>query len=113
MIFFKNKGILVPVYLIASMLAVVCITALLDSYAGIAVPVTYNYLIFGFGFVGAGLWTYLTRDSYYIANGRREAMGEDNSFFFLPMQIWAYIFLGTGVLFVFFGSLIALGVLKN
>jgi hypothetical protein len=111
--FFKNKGILVPGYLAASILAVVCITALLSSYAGIEVPVIYNSVIYGFAFIGAGVWTYLTRDSYLIVNGRREAMGEDNSFFFLSMQLWAYIYLGTGVLFVFFGSLIAAGVLKD
>lgn len=107
LVFYKNKGILVPVYFVTSVLVFFIINALLKEYAGIAFRgENQYYVLFGIACIASGVWTYVTRDSYYITNdGIRKPMNEENTFYFLPMKTWAYIFYVTGVMFIFFGLL--------
>lgn len=113
LLIFKNKGILVPVFLMASLIASALTVNLLKTYVGGVFAAEYGMAIpVGFGFIIAGMWTYLTRDSYYISQGQRKRMNEENSFFFISMKFWAYIFALTGFIFIVYGLLDETGYIK-
>lgn len=107
---YKNKGILVPIYLIAVVIGLAIVVNLLKSWVGGIFFVEYDMAImFGIACVIAGEWTYRTRDSFYIANGQKKRMYEDNSFFFLSMEIWAYIYWSLGGICIVGGFLSLMG----
>jgi hypothetical protein len=100
-IIYKNKGILIPVYLIVSLVGITIITSDLhrsykESFPEINAPGTI-----GTGFLVAALWSYLTKNSYYKdSEGNKVVMDIENSFWFISMKIWAYIFLVIGAILV-------------
>ncbi|MCD6013631.1 MAG: hypothetical protein K0Q79_3493 [Flavipsychrobacter sp.] len=98
---YKNKGILIPVYVIVSVLGVTMIAAALhrnykEVFPTLDVPGTI-----GTGFLVAALWSYLTKDSYYKdSEGNKVLMDDEHSFWFINMKIWACIFLAIGTILV-------------
>jgi hypothetical protein len=106
LLIYKNKGILVPIYFVASMVAVLLINFLLEEYVGGIFLEKYDksFIVFAIACIVAGIWTRVTYDSYYYTNdGERKAMQEDNSFYYVPMKLWANIYFVTGALFLVFG----------
>jgi hypothetical protein len=97
---YKNKGILIPVYIFVSLMSAAIIGNILTH----EFAVECNETIFvGFGVTVSGIWSYITRDSYYIVQGQRRQMNEDNSFFFLSMRIWAYLLFIAGLSITCYG----------
>src|SRR5690348_4194913 len=97
----KNKGLLVIAYLIASCFGVAMISgALSRNFGGIFLKVD-NYTTFGLGFLIAAVWTYLTKDDYYTdKNGNKQKMEIPNELYFIRMEIWAYILFGGALIFL-------------
>lgn len=107
--FYKNKGILIPVYFIVPVIGSAIISALLKEVGGIFSQEYSIWIPLGFAMIISALWTYSTRDSFYYTNGQKKRMFEDNSFFFIPMLIWSYIFTLVGVLSILGGILETIG----
>lgn len=103
--FYKNKGILIPVYFIVPAIGVAIISALLKEAGGIFAQPYSIGIPLGFAMIVSALWTYATRDSFYYVNGQKKRMFEDNTFFFIPMLVWSYIFSIAGVLCIVGGLL--------
>lgn len=105
LLIYRNKGILIVPYLIASLIgAAVGIGVLRRNVGGIFSNIDF-YSTIGIGFLLCAIWTYLTGNDYYKdRNGQKQKMDLPNEFFFLTMQVWAYIFLAIALLF--FGNTI-------
>jgi len=101
LIIFKNKGILTPVYLFASIIGTAILYGELIRYIKETSECDYNLkILLGFGFLIAGLWTYLTREDFVKRDGVKIKVDIENSLFFISMKTWAYIFMGVGILFL-------------
>jgi|HubBroStandDraft_4_1064222.scaffolds.fasta_scaffold161481_1 hypothetical protein len=101
----KNKGLLVVLYVIVCMIGTAEIIGVLHRNVGGIFSRIDFYTALGFSFLFAATWTYLTKDSFYKdKDGNKKKMETSNEFFWIKMKIWAYIFLGVSVLF--FGNLI-------
>ena len=98
---YKNRGILIPVYLIASMLATFLTKAVLNNYIGGFFSTINLHHAFGVGLIIPAIWTYLVRHDYYRDNeGKKVIMDTENSFFFISIDLWSRIFFITGILFL-------------
>lgn len=108
---FKNRGILVPVYLIACFIGVLIVKGLFEYLLNQPSLTDYDAaFLSGAAFIAAGHWTYNTRDSYYVANGIKKRMHEENEFFFLSMEVWAYIYWSIGGFCILAAILSMLGI---
>lgn len=100
---YKNKGLLVPVYLIVCFFGTAEIHGVLHRNFGGAFSKIDMYIDLGFTFLLAAVWTYLTKDSSYKdKNGNKKKLDTVNSLFFIRMNLWAYIFLAASL--IFFGN---------
>jgi len=101
LLFYKNKGILVLVYLFSCIFGTSIIIGGLHRNVGGIFSKIDIYTGTGIGFMFAALWTYLTKDDYYKNNeGNKVKMDTENSFFFMSMKIWSFILLTAGVIFL-------------
>ena len=99
-VFYKNKGILIIVYLIVCLIGTAIIVNVLRSYVGGVFAQIHFHAGVGFALLLAGIWTYFTKDDYYKdREGNKKKMDIENSFFFMNMAIWSYIFFGLSLLF--------------
>lgn len=91
-IIYKNKGILVPIFLTVSVITVALLSLGLEYIVGEQIKSFYNNtIIFGIGLFVSGIWTSLKSVDYIEINGVKEIYQEENSFYFIPMQIWSKI----------------------
>jgi hypothetical protein len=101
----KNKGLLVLLYLIVSLLVSAEMAGVLHRNFNGAISRIDFYSTFGFPFLFAAVWTYLTKDSFYKdKSGNKVTMETSNEFFWIKMKYWAYIYFGISILF--FGNLL-------
>jgi hypothetical protein len=101
---YKNKGILVPIYVIVSFIGIAILSGILKRNIGGIFANEYDYkIILGLGFLISGLWTYFTSEEYIKKDGVKIKVNIENTFFFIPMKIWGYIFIGAGLLFLLLG----------
>lgn len=97
MFFYKNRGILVPLYVIVSVIGALIVFKLLKEHE--VISATYDIQItLGIGLLISGLWTSLTSKDFIIVNGQKERFYLDNSFYFLSMNLWSYILAVAGLL---------------
>ncbi len=109
LLIWKNKGILIPVYLIVSFIVTAIVGGILKRNVGGIFAYNYDLqIIFGIGFLICGLWTYLTSEEYIKKEGQKIKIEIKNSFFFISMKIWGYIFLVAGLFFLINGLWITL-----
>jgi hypothetical protein len=109
LIVYKNKGLLILLYLIVCLIGTSIIVGVLSrNVGGIFLKIDF-YTTLGFALLFAAIWTYLTKDDYYKdRNGNKVKMDTPNEFFWISMKIWAIIFLVlaavlfSNVLFKFF-----------
>ncbi len=92
-IFWKNKGLLVLLYLIVSFVGINMLIGILRrNFGGPFFSISF-YESMGIVFYTAALWTFFTRNDYYQdREGNKKQMVTVNEFFFIRMEIWAYIF---------------------
>lgn len=97
----KNKGILVPVYIVATFISMAILSGILERNVGGIFAYDYDTRFFlALVFFISGTWTYLTSEEFIKKDGRKIKVDVENKFFFIPMKIWGYIFLGLGLLFL-------------
>jgi len=100
LLIYKNKGILIVPYLIASIIGTAIIVGILKRNIGSIFSDIDFSTTMGLGFLICAIWTYLTRNEFYIdRNGKKQKMDITNELFFLTMKVWAYIFLAAALLF--------------
>lgn len=106
---FKAKGILVPIYVIATLVGLFITKSLLNIYIfNEQIPEEVNGVVFSIALLISGFWTYYTSDDFYIdENGEKKYMYFDHQFMYIDMKSWAYVFWTIGGL-AFVGSLIEL-----
>ena len=94
----KNRGLLVGVYLAVSMLLTGFLLGVLKrNVGGIFSDIDMN-MTASIGFLVSAVWTYLVKDDYYRnKSGKRVKMDTRNEFFFISLKVWAYLFLAAGV----------------
>ncbi len=97
----KNKGILVPVYAVTSVFGTAMLLGILQRNFGGSfnkVPMAYGI---AFGLLVAGIWTYLTCESYYKDNeGNKKKLEVEHQFYWIKMKYWAYIYWGIAALII-------------
>ncbi len=102
---YKNKGILVLVYVVVSLVVTMSLMALIKAYCFHDKMLKHFYgVAFGVAILVSGFWTYYTSDDYYIdENGEKQYMYFDHQFMFMDMKSWAYVFWAIGG-FILLGS---------
>ena len=97
----KNKGLLVILYIIVSLVGSAILMGILERNIGGIFASSDIWSTLGVGMFIAAIWTYLTKDDYYKdKEGNRKKMDTENELFFLSMKSWSFIFAGLGVLFI-------------
>ncbi|MEB2777449.1 hypothetical protein SYJ56_19195 [Algoriphagus sp. D3-2-R+10] len=101
MIFWKNRGLLILVYLGVSLLVTALMLGYLNrNYKDFFYWVNFNTSLV-IGFWVAGIWTFLVRDDYYFNEwGEKIKMDTVNEFYFIRLEYWAYIFGTIGFIFL-------------
>lgn len=103
-VIYKNRGILIPVYLVISLVGAAILNYVLKEYLGGIFTSNYDsQIIIGTGFIISGLWTYFTSEDYVNIGGEREKVYMNNHFFYISMKLWSYIILGFGILILISG----------
>ena len=101
LLFYKNKGILILVYVFSCVFGTFLIIGWLHRNVGGIFSKIDIYTGAGIGLLLAALWTHLTKDDYYKdSEGNKVMMDMENSFFFISMKIWSFIFLAAGLIFL-------------
>ena len=96
---YKNRGILIPVYLVVSVLGTVILNGLLKSYiGGIFLNAYDSQIVLGIGLFIAFIWTFVTSYDYIEIEGEKERIEMNNHFFYISNRLWSYIMLGASVL---------------
>lgn len=103
-IIYKNKGILIPLYLIVCFITIAILTKTLSDYFNIQINGNSDFwFIAGCAFLFSGLWAKLTCEDFVEVEGKRHKVDIDNRFFFIKMKIWAYVLSGFGILILISG----------
>jgi hypothetical protein len=105
---FKNKGALIPIYIAVSLIGVISVISLLKNYVGGPFDLTFETtVIVGISFIITGIWSLCTYDSFYVneATGEKKQMYEENTFFYIHMKLWGYVFIALGAMLVVGGIL--------
>jgi hypothetical protein len=97
----KGKGILVILYFIVSSLVTAMFVGILHRNTGGIFSKIDFYTTIGLSFLFASIWTYLTKDDFYKdRDGNKKKMETVNSFIFIEMRIWAFIFVCASLFFL-------------
>ncbi len=105
----KNKGILIPVYLVTTFISIAILSGILKRNVGGIFAYDYDFqIILGFVFSITGLWTYLTSEEFIKKDGQKIKVDIENKFFFIPMKIWGYLFLTAGLFFLINGLFVTI-----
>jgi hypothetical protein len=108
-IIWKNKGILIPIYVISSFIVIAILSGILKRNVGGVFANDYDYrIILGLGFLISGIWTYLTSEEYIKKDGQKIKVNIENKFFFISMKIWGYIITGVGLFFLLYGLFLSI-----
>jgi putative Ca2+/H+ antiporter (TMEM165/GDT1 family) len=100
-IVYKNKGLLVLLYLIVSFIATAILAGVLHRNLGGIFSKIDFYTTVGFAFLFTAVWTWLTQYDFYIdREGNKKKMDTVNELFWMSMKTWSYIFLGASFLFI-------------
>ncbi|WP_046745907.1 hypothetical protein [Kordia zhangzhouensis] len=103
---YKNRGILIPVYLVVSVLGIIFLDKFLkESIGGIFLSGYDFQIVLGVGLFISFIWTYLTSYDYIEVDGKKQRIEMFNHFFFISNRLWSYIMLGASIL-VFSGGII-------
>ncbi|WBX77888.1 hypothetical protein PG911_06435 [Tenacibaculum ovolyticum] len=96
---YKNRGILVPVFLVVPIVGVAIISGVLKRNIGGLFAYDYDYqIILGIGLLISSFWTYIKSEDYIEVDGKKEKIEMNNHFFYIPMKLWSKIMVIAGVL---------------
>jgi putative Ca2+/H+ antiporter (TMEM165/GDT1 family) len=101
LLIYKNKGLLVILYLIVAAFGCALLAGILKrNFGGVFSEINFSGTV-GTAFIIAAVWTYLTKDDYYKDNnGEKKKLDIPNELFFIRMEIWSYIFVVAGLVFI-------------
>ena len=89
----KNKGILVPIYVIVSLTVTSMLFGVLQRNIGGIFSMLNFYFPAGIAFLVVSIWLHLTKDDYYKdKTGNKKKLEAINTFFFMKLEIWVIIF---------------------
>lgn len=98
-IIYKNRGILIPIFLLIPVVGTLIMSGVLKRNIGGIFAYNYDQqIVIGLGLLISSLWTYLKSDDYVEVNGKKQKLDLGNHFFYIPMKTWSYIILVGGVL---------------
>ena len=101
LLIWKNKGILVMLYVIVSFIGTAMLVGILHRNAGGIFSQIDFYTTIGIAFLIAAAWTYRTKDDYYKDRyGNKKKMDTVHEFFFIKMGTWVFIFLCAALIFL-------------
>ena len=105
-IIYKNRGILVPVFIIIPVVGVLILSGVLERNIGGIFASNYDKnIVLGIGLLISGIWTYLKRTDDIIVNGDKEEIEMNNHLFFISLNLWSKIIFIVGLLTVLAGIL--------
>ena len=79
----KNKGILIPVYVVTTFVSIATLSGVLKRNIGGIFANDYNIQItLGLTFLSSGLWTYLTSEEFVKKDGQKIKVDFENKFLF-------------------------------
>jgi hypothetical protein len=91
----KNKGIMVPFYTLISVGGTGMLMGVLHRNFKDAFPELQASYCVIFGLLVAGIWTYLTCETYYKdKEGNKKKVDIQHQFYWIKMKYWAYILWG-------------------
>tara|TARA_R110002096_G_scaffold86072_6_gene198459 strand:- start:1494 stop:1838 length:345 start_codon:yes stop_codon:yes gene_type:complete len=101
----KNKGLLVIAYLMVSMFLTALVLGVLKrNFGGVFMSIDLNQSI-GIGFLLSAIWTFLTRNDFYLnSSGEKVKMKTRNEFFLFQCKYGLTYFLLLVLPFFFMGS---------
>ncbi|WP_430401174.1 hypothetical protein [Flavobacterium sp.] len=103
---YKNRGILIPVFLIVPAIGFLILSGELGrNFGGYFATESFKQIMIGIGFLISFIWTYLTSEDFIIVDGKKEKIEMFNHFFYIPNKTWSYIMLGFGILVIIGGLL--------
>ncbi|CAM1356090.1 hypothetical protein [Tenacibaculum ascidiaceicola] len=98
-IIYKNRGILIPLFLILPFVGTTILSGVLKRNIGGIFAYDYDFqIVMGIGLLISSLWTYLKSGDYIMINGIKEKIEMNNHFFYIPMKTWSYIMFAGGIL---------------
>jgi hypothetical protein len=100
-IIWKNKGLLVLLYIfVCTFAAAVLLGYLRRNIGGIFIQFD-DLIAIGIGLLFASFWTYKTKDNFYKdQNGVKQKMDTENELFFISMKYWVFILLLFGLVLI-------------
>ncbi len=102
--FYKNRGILVPIFLIVPFVGTAILSGVLKRNIGGIFASDYDQqIVMGIGLLISGIWTFLKSEDYIEVNGLKEKIEMNYHFFFVSMKTWSYIMLVGGILVLLTG----------
>jgi hypothetical protein len=101
---YKNRGILIPVFLIVPVISFLILSGELGrNFGGFFVTESFKQVMIGIGFLISFIWTYLTREDYILVDGKKEKIEMYNHFFYISNRTWSFIMLGLGIIIIIGG----------
>lgn len=101
LIIWRNKGFMVPIYYIISRIVMTTIFEFLPFNSDIIFnSIDNSQLILGLSLILSGLLSYYYRDEYCVIDGKKIQLDLINEFFFIRMELWAYMKFGFGILVI-------------
>jgi len=107
MLIFKNKGFLVPFYVLVSLLGTaITVGVLKRNFTRLSALEPKTTIVIGIGLIISSIWTYLTREDF-VKNkwGEKILIEMKNEFYFLSMKTWSFILFVGGVCLSAYGIL--------
>jgi len=96
---YKNRGILIPVYFLVSVLGTIVLNGLLKKYLPYFFSFEYDFqIVLGVGLLISFIWTFLTSYDYIEVDGEKQRIEMNNHFFYISNRLWSYIMLGASIL---------------
>lgn len=101
---YKNKGILIPVFLMTPLIVITVLSGVLERNVGGIFAANYDkQIIFGISLLISGIWTFFKSEDFIKINGSKEKIEINNHFFYISMKMWSYIMLVVGILLFIVG----------
>ena len=98
-IIYKNRGILIPIFLIVPFVVTAILSGVLKRNIGGIFDYDYDkQIVIGIGLLISSLWTYLKSEDFIEVNGKKEKIEMNNHFFYISMKTWSHIILVVGIL---------------
>lgn len=92
MIVFQGKGLLLPIFIIVSLVVSIIAFKMLEENGIMEIPGDGMGFVAGIALILSGVWPWLAKDTYVKINGEKKVLDDvPNTFFFIPLRYWSFI----------------------